>query len=116
MEDKNFVARRLRSIVEICYMPHHFQTELLSSCILWLAGECDLGNHIDAVANIRLSLPEDYQDASAALAGWIDCANELLASEPKVVEVRHRCPIDMPPCPECEALQDDEDFNAYGGS
>lgn len=30
--------------------------------------------------------------------------------------VRHRCPPDMPPCPQCEELIEEEQFKEFGAS
>jgi hypothetical protein len=51
-------------------------------------------------------------DVDAELDAWwdgqaVEAAN-YAASNP------HRCPMDMPPCPDCQAIQEEEDEREYG--
>jgi hypothetical protein len=115
MKPELLLAASLDRLVSLHRMPHHFATDLLSSALLYLTGQCDLESHINAVAHIRLTMDPDYQDATAALAGWLDVANEVLKVQPATAPTgRHRCAIDMPPCPECQELYDQEDWREYG--
>lgn len=63
------------NIVSTCHMPREIAEGLLSSSILYATGQCKHAEYVASVAHLRLSLGEDWQDASAMLAGWLDSVN-----------------------------------------
>jgi hypothetical protein len=48
-------------------------------------------------------------DPDAELAAWQEVQAEA-ATKQAANAIFHRCPSDMPPCPVCEELYDDESF------
>ena len=52
-------------------------------------------------------------DVDAELDAWHD-ANYGSGYVPDPRAVNHRCPSDMPPCPDCQALEEEEDDREYG--
>lgn len=49
-------------------------------------------------------------DVDAELSAWHEAQGPGALTTPKV----HRCPPDMPPCPNCEAIIEEEDWNEFG--
>lgn len=72
------LVKKLEIIVDQHKMPSEQAIALLSSAILFVTGQCDMENFATAVAHTRLCIPEDFQDATAALAGWLDEINEQI--------------------------------------
>lgn len=68
-------------ITEKYSMPQQSAIQLLSSAILFSLGECDAGAFADAIAHIRLGIPEDNQQAIAALVAWQDEFNQAIPAE-----------------------------------
>lgn len=83
------LGQQIDEIVKSHAMPADEATALLSLSVLYLSGSCRLGDYIDAVAHTRLCIPEDYQDSTAALAQWIDDANEQLKNA--LAEIETKC-------------------------
>ncbi len=83
IHELNWYPAELDRIVAANRMPDEHATALLSSAVLFATGQCDLANFADAVAHTRLAIPEDCQDATAQLAGWLDSINELIAASVK---------------------------------
>lgn len=47
-------------------------------------------------------------DVDAERDAWHDVQADTMRREE--LTTYHRCPIDMPPCPDCQELDDDESF------
>lgn len=74
-------ASKLTNIVQLCHMPRELANQLVDCALIYGSGGCDNANHADAVAHVRLCLGEDYQDASAKLADYIDEIENLIHSK-----------------------------------
>ena len=47
-------------------------------------------------------------DADSQLTAWYESQ-----VSPERESVFHRCPIDCPPCPECQSRQEEENYREY---
>lgn len=47
-------------------------------------------------------------DADSQLTAWYESQGS-----PVRESIFHRCPIDCPPCPECQAIQEEENYREY---
>lgn len=71
-----YIATRLDEIVNDNAMPDINGSDLRSSAILLLTKKCSISSFANAIAHIRLCIPEEFQDATAALAELIDECNK----------------------------------------
>lgn len=54
-------------------------------------------------------------DTDTELEMWWDVQAVQAARERSEEQRTHRCPPDMPPCPDCQAIDEDEDEVEFGG-
>lgn len=91
----------MEQIVDTSKAPDTASIELWRSTCRYLGGTLSLAIWANEVAEIRANIPEDYQDITAALAGWLDEANFVIDVLKKPVQ-----------CPRCngrgEYLHDGE--------
>lgn len=52
-------------------------------------------------------------DVDSELQAWQEVNAEADGLLQRSKNERHRCPMDMPPCPECEARYEEEDDREY---
>ncbi len=63
-----------------------------------------------------MTLEEWAVDPDAQLDAWHEVQGAALHAADLREQKTHRCPSDMPPCPECEERFAQEDWREYGAA
>jgi len=63
-----------------------------------------------------MTLEEWCSDPDAQLDAWYEVQGADAHAEYLREQRTHRCPSDMPPCPECEARTEEEIWREFGNS
>lgn len=58
-------------------------------------------------------IPKPEFDVDAELQAWHEAQGTPVLYQPEPHLRHHRCPVDMPPCPECQEAEEEEDFREY---